>query len=318
MSSHLTAREAEPGSGVTFDHPAEVGHQINIIDVKRGVVEATPKRDKVAIMGFATSSRSLAPFDDPSYEIWTLNQLYRHVPRCTRHFDIHRNWEEDNVEGTDHRGWIKEAGEAGIPTYMVEHHPDMPSTVQYPIDAVIEDVGCDYFTSTVAYEVALAVAEGFKEIALFGIDLIVGTEYDVQKANLEFHLGRAHGMGINVVIPPQSALLTQSHRYGYQKEPNFGPLRIAEIAARIDKLGEQKTNHMALLHALDGAISERERIANNVDEVSSTERVEQLQKQRGETMALLGTLDGASQEATYWRDLFTLRSRGASVNPMVE
>ena len=218
MSSHLTAREAEPGSGVTFDHPAEVGHQINIIDVKRGVIEAIPKRDKVAIMGFATSSRSLAPFDDPSYEVWTLNQLYRHVPRCTRHFDIHRNWEEDNVEGTDHRGWIKEAGEAGIPTYMVEHHPDMPSTVQYPIDAVIEDVGCDYFTSTVAYEVALAVAEGFKEIALFGIDLIVGTEYDVQKANLEFHLGRAHGMGINVRIPPQSALLAQSHRYGYQKK----------------------------------------------------------------------------------------------------
>ena len=75
---------------------------------------------------------------------------------------------------------------------------------------------------------------------------------------------------------------------------------------------------MALLHGLDGAIAERERIAKDVDEVSPAERVEQLQKQRGETMAMLGTLDGAAQEATYWRDLFTLRSRGASVNPMVE
>jgi transcription initiation factor TFIID subunit TAF12 len=113
-------------------------------------------------------------------------------------------------------------------------------------------------------------------------------------------------------------LLAQSHRYGYQKEPDFGPLRIPEMAARIDKLSEQKNNHMALLHALDGAISERGRIANNVDDVSPDERVDDLQKQRGETMAMLGTLDGAAQEAAYWRDLFTLRSRGASVNPMVE
>ena len=317
MSSNLTAREAEPGSGAKFDHPAEADFSIEIIDAKAGIVEATPKRDKVAIMGFATSSRSLAPFDDPSYEIWTLNQLYRHVPRCTRHFDIHRNWEEDNVDGTDHRGWIREAGEAGIPTYMVEHHPELPSSVEYPIKEVIEDVGIDYFTSTVAFEVALAVKEGFKEIALYGIDLIVGTEYDVQKANLEFHLGRAHGMGINVRIPPQSALLSQGHRYGYQKEPDFGPLRIAEIAGRVGTLGEQKTKHLALLNALDGAIAEHQRIASEIDkDLTSEERVAKLQEQRGETMALLGTLDGAEQEATYWRDLFTLRSRGASVNPM--
>jgi hypothetical protein len=317
MSSNVTAREAEPGSGVKFDHPAEKDFKLTVVDAKKGLVTAEPKRTKVAIMGFATSSRSLAPFDDPEWEIWTLNQLYRHVPRCTRHFDIHRNWEEDNVEGTDHKGWIKDAGEAGIPTYMVHHHPDLPSSVQYPIEDVIKSVGIDYFTSTVAFEVAYAVMEGFKEIALYGIDLIVGTEYDVQKANLEFHLGMAHGLGVKVVIPPQSALLTQSHRYGYQKEPDFGPLRIAEVAGRIDKLTDQRTNHMALLNALDGAISEHKRTVNKVDDVTPKERLVQLEKQRGDTMAMLATLDGAAQESTYWRDLYTLRSRGALVNPVI-
>jgi hypothetical protein len=316
MSSHLTAREAEPGSGVKFDHPCEKDYQITVVDAAAGVVDVAPKRDKVAIMGFATSSRSLAPFDDPEYEIWTLNQLYRHVPRCTRHFDLHRNWEEDNVEGTDHRGWIRDAGEAGIPTYMVEHHPELPSSVQYPIAKAIESTGLDYFTSTVAYEVCLAVMEGFKEIALFGIDLIVGTEYDVQKANLEFHLGLAHGKGCLVRIPPQSALLTQSHRYGYQKEPDFGPLRLAEVASRIDQLTGERTKHLALLNALDGAIAEHERVVKQIDDVTPVERIEQLQKQRGDTMATLATIDGAAQESTYWRDLYTLRSRGAAVNPV--
>lgn len=316
MSSNITAREAEPGSGAKFDHPAEEGFALTVVDAEKGIVEAAPKRTKVAIMGFATSSRHMAPFDDPEWEIWTLNQLYRHVPRTTRHFDIHRHWEEDNVEGTDHRGWIKDAGEAGIPTYMVEHHPELPSSVQYPITDVIESVGLDYFTSTVAFEVAYAVMQGFTEIALYGIDLIVGTEYDVQKANLEFHLGLAHGRGVKVVIPPQSALLTQSHRYGYQKEPDFGPLRLGEVTSRIDRLTDQRTNHMSLLNALDGAIAERKRLASDIDDGTSEERIEQLEKQRGDTIAMLATIDGAAQESTYWRDLYTLRSRGASVNPM--
>ena len=77
MSSHLTAQEAEPGSGVKFDHPADANHTITVVDRDAGTVTCSPQRTKVAIIGFATSSRDLAPFDDPAYEIWTLNQIGR-------------------------------------------------------------------------------------------------------------------------------------------------------------------------------------------------------------------------------------------------
>ena len=315
MSSHQTAKEAEPGSGVRFDHPAELDYKLTIEDQQKAIVTATPKRDKVAIVGFATSSRSLAPFDDPSYEIWTLNQLYRHVPRSTRHFDIHANWEEENVEGTDHRGWIREAP---IPVYMMEAHDDLPSTVRFPIERILEDLGVDYFTSSVAFEVALAMNEGFKEIALYGIDLIVGGEYFEQKANLEFVLGVAHGRGINVRIPQQSALLKHSHRYGYEQEPEWGPCSLIEVGKRIDYLGEQANKQMALINALDGAIGEYDRQEHlNGDASDPKERHKLLVEQRGQAMSTLSTVDGALQEATYWRDLYTLRGRGAIVNQTI-
>ena len=315
MSSHITAKEAEPGSGVQFDHAAEKDYQIEIVDKIEGRLKCTPKRDKVAIIGFATSSRDLAPFDDPSYEIWTLNQLYRHVPRATRHFDIHCNWEEDNVEGTDHRGWIREAP---IPTYMIEAHDDLPNAVRFPIEKVIKDAGIDYFTSTVAFEVGLALYEGFNEISLYGIDLIVGTEYSVQKACLEFWLGIAHARGVNVRIPEQSALLHQSYRYGYEQEPDWGPLQMVEVSKRIDHLSNERNKQMALINALDGALAEDDRwFVKKINGITPEERIKTLNGQRGQAMASLATIDGAIQETTYWRDLYTLRGRGAAVNPMV-
>ena len=45
--------------------------------------------------------------------------------------------------------------------------------------------------------------------------------------------------------------------------------------------------------------------------------MKELMEQRSEAMASLATIDGAIQESTYWRDLYTLRSRGAAVNSMM-
>ena len=64
--------------------------------------ELPEPRKKIAICGFAASSRMLAPFDDPEWSVAILNQLYRHTPRASMIYDVHGNWREANVEGTDH------------------------------------------------------------------------------------------------------------------------------------------------------------------------------------------------------------------------
>jgi hypothetical protein len=48
--------------------------------------------------------------------------------------------------------------------------------------------------------VALALYEGFEEIKLFGIDMSVGTEWGIEKPCMEYWIGRAEGMGVELVI----------------------------------------------------------------------------------------------------------------------
>jgi hypothetical protein len=252
MSSNVTDAATE-STGVNADHSCAAHPQV--IDADKAIVEVSPPRSEVAICGFASSTRHLIPIDDNRVEIWGLNQLYRHIDRADRWFDIHRNWEEDNVEGTDHPKWLKECG---IPIYMVKRDHEIPTSIRFPIERMIASAS-DYFTSTVAYMLALAISEGFSKIHLYGIDLVVGTEYEVQKSCVEFWLGMAHGKGIDLNIPQSCALLTQTHRYGYEKQPGTGPMpNIEELTLRITALREAKNKHMASAATLDGALQEIE------------------------------------------------------------
>lgn len=52
-------------------------------------------------------------------------------------------------------------------------------------------------------------------------------------------------------------------------------------------------------------------------DMTPEERMKTLAEQRGDAIASLSTIDGAIQETTYWRDLYTLRGRGAAVNSMI-
>lgn len=240
---------------VDFTHPC-AGH-VKILSHEHGIVESYcpdgTKREKLAIIGFAASSIDLAPYNDPSWEICGLNQLYRKIPRADRWFEIHHNWDQHVVEGTDHAKWL---AEAPIPIYMVDCVPGIPNSVRYPIERVM-DGHLDYFTSTVAFGIALAIADGFKEIGLWGIDLLVGDEYFYQKACAEFWLGVAHGKGIKVTLPHTTALCTQSHRYGYQSEPD-SLIRMTELMRRRKGLMDEKEAAFKKLYMLDGALQEND------------------------------------------------------------
>ena len=321
MSSQKEFSRVAPGAtGVDPNHPAEHGYGFDIIDAEQAIIKPRgPVRKKIAVCGFAASSRMLAPFDDPDVECWLLNQLYRHTPRMSRHFDIHANWDQENVEGTDHPGYL---AQCGVPVYMTKTNPGIPTSVRYPLERVMQRVvGIDYFTSTVAFMLALAIDEfdaqveaeiealvqrahgvegngdhgdesakklllggatfrrwvadryAEREIGIFGIDLIVGTEYEWQKSCVEYILGLANARGITVRIPPQSALLKQRWRYGYETEPTGGLIKGTELAKR-------------------GAA---------------------LNNERNQLIARLQTIDGASQELQYWSQIHDLRSKGGTV-----
>lgn len=303
MSSHTDFADASGAKGVDPNHPC--ASHLRILDAEAGLIERS--RDKIAIVGYATSSRDAAPFDDPAYDIAGLNQIYRFLPREDIHMDIHVNWDEENVEGTDHKGWIQRCG---IPVLMTKVHPDLPTSVAFPLQAVI-GLATDYLTSSIAFYIAWAIHQGYKEIALYGIDLVVGTEYEHQKACAEFWLGVAHGKGIDLKIPQQSALLKHSHRYGYEKQPNWGPVSLDEFAARVAGLTEQRDKLAAKINAIDGALHEVLTIEKWKDDAAG--RTEWLQRARAEALGQAAAIDGAAQESAYWKELLTLRHRGADI-----
>ena len=302
-------KEAPPKAGEGVDPNHRHAAHMRVVDADRGIVapaDGQPPRKNIAICGFASSTRQyiLHFSDDPTWEIWGLNQLYRHIPRGDRWFDIHHNWDKEVVPGTDHRKW---AQECGIPFYMLARQPDCPTSVRFPLDAVLGIYQADYFTSTIPYMLSLALMEidaavsaelkayveasslaalrgvhlqdvirkmyGEYKIGIFGIDLVVGSEYFSEKPCAEFWIGAAAiGRGIQVVIPPESALCKQLYRYGYEKDPE-----------QIIK-GDDIAAHMA---------------------AATAERDEQLKK--------LYMLEGVIQADQRWQQVFDLRGRGAKV-----
>ena len=285
MGSNKDFAFVAPGAdGYDKDHP--LAAHIQIKDTKTGELDWPEDRKKIAICGFASSSRHRMPFDDPTAVIVGLNQIYRHIPREDVHFDIHLHWEEDNVEGTDHPRWVRECG---IPVFMADPPADQPTAVRYPVERMIAKHGIDYFTSTVAFMLAWSVDIIDQQVAkrlvteaagsaanvlsiskslyaqytvgVYGIDLIVGTEYEWQKACVEFWLGVAEGRGIQIDIAPESALLKQLYRYGYQKEPD-GILKLSELGKRNGELSDRMKKIMAEYQTLDGALQENQHISN--------------------------------------------------------
>jgi hypothetical protein len=326
MGSNIDFANQAPGAdGYNAQH-ASAAH-LTIIDQAKGLVDIGD-RQKIAICGFASSSRHLIPVDDPSWIIVGLNQLYRHMPRADVWYDIHLNWEQDNVDGTDHEGWIKSCG---IPVFMSDPPKQFPTAVRYPVERLIQKHGIDYFTSTVSFMIAWAIdcidmkvadtgnAYSDYSIGVFGIDLIVGTEYEVQKACVEYWLGIAEGRGIKIVLPPQSALLKQAYRYGYEKAPDTGIIGLIEIQKRAAELQGTKEKLLPVMHGLNGGVqmlrdlkAKAEADSTSVAELINIGIAEANTKLE-QVVAQVQTYDGAYQECVHHINVMELRVRGGVV-----
>jgi hypothetical protein len=229
--------------------------------------ESHEDQKKVAICGFAETWKQ-APFDDPTVEVWGLNELHKYVPRWDRWFELHDETtlgvtKRDLSEGEQkrHVEWLR-AQPAGKPIYMQDRFcvsGEIPAATPLPLSELIETYG-RYFTSSIGYMLAMALRDGYDWIGLFGVDLASDVEYPTQRPNTEYLIGLARGMGKTVYIAPGSALLRSSHLYGYEKDPkDTGFLRAT--AAHKATLEQKREQAIATLNTLDGAIQECENVA---------------------------------------------------------
>ena len=218
------------------------------------------KRDKVALIGFAGTSRSMAPYDDLDVECWLLNEAHRQpwAKRISRHFQMHQRWDhskQNNPSYAEHWEWLQK--EHPFPIYMLEDYPDIPSCVKYPLDEICERFLPNvrrgtikgettlnkFFTSSFAYKCALALYLDFKEISVFGYEMQTRTEYFYQAESTCFWLGLAAGLGVKIYIPNNCRLLN-AELYGYEVSRMINRQRLEFLKTRHEAAFAMANNEM--------------------------------------------------------------------------
>lgn len=218
---------------------------------------------RVAIVGFA-DTRSDAPFADPSWEIWGLNDLHAHIPRYDRWFDIHDRSNID-LDVTTGRADPNKCGIGGlkslnVPVYMQDRFEDIPNSVKFPLEAITKKFG-NYFTNSISFMIALALFEGYEEIGIWGVDMAVGKEYVKERPSVEHMIGLAQGMGVKVFIPDGCDLLKSRFIYGFQsKEQSAFNLKIASartgMEERVNTLRMQEQQTLQQLRSIQDALQQ--------------------------------------------------------------
>ncbi len=200
--------------------------------------------NKIAILGTAPTSMELAPFDDPSWAIWACSPGA--FPKCASKrsdvwFEPHR-WMPTapglpGAPGTkpwfsaDFNTFLK--GHKG-PVFMSQVQPSIPTSVRIPYEDLIAKYGPYFWTSTIAYMIAMAIDQLQEKakrgeqtaIGLWGVDMSATEEWSYQRPGCQHFIGIAMSLGINVMLPEESDLMRPPTMYG---------------------IGEHNPRHVALL-----------------------------------------------------------------------
>ena len=221
----------------------------------------------IALLGTAGTSVGLAPFKDPSWAIWGCSPGC--YPICAQNrsdvfFESHR-WQptppgQFGAPGT--KPWFSPEFHSFLkahkgPVFMSERHEDIPNSVRMPFEALIAKYGPYFWTSTIAYMIAMAIdtlqgraAAGEKvAIGLWGVDMAASEEWSYQRPGCQHFIGLAMSLGINIVLPQESDLMRPPTMYGVGE---LNPRHIRLLARR----AEAQAQHDALVAQHDGIIKQ--------------------------------------------------------------
>lgn len=219
---------------------------------------------KIAIIGTAPSSRDLAPYGDPTWEIWACSPGNQNVlPRVTRWYEIHVNlhWNENKHYGLPYIEWLREQVRAGaFPGGLwMQDQRYIAEATAFPMKELVAEFGPYFFTSTFAWCMALAIKEGVAEVGLYGIDCASRDEYVLQRPGAHFFVQECKRRGIKVTIPLESDLEQPPGLYGYTENTPFLRKLLAreqELKGRVAQLEQQFNASKEQITYLRGALED--------------------------------------------------------------
>ncbi len=200
--------------------------------------ESKPGR-KIAVLGSAVSSVGLAPYDQPDWEIWACSPANMTIPRVSIWFELH-SVEVKKREGLGgYFEWIKQQP---FKCYMQSASPEFPNSIEFPLKPLIEKYGPFWWTSQIAFMLALAIEQKPEALGVYGIDMAADSEYNQQRLACQFFIREALNAGIALVVPPESDILEPAPMYGYMENSRQWRkyyARKLELGQRISKLDSE-------------------------------------------------------------------------------
>lgn len=224
---------------------------------------------KIALLGAAPSSNRLAPFHDPSWEIWACSPPNYDLPRVDAWVEVHSLQRKFSMPGN--KPW----------TEVLKNHPrvyvngkdpvrpiHLPHSIPYPIEKMVAKYGRWFFTSSLAYMFALAIDYKPEAIGLWGVDMSAAEEYGYQRAGCHFFIREASTQGIKVIAAPESDILQPVPLYGFKEQSPMWvkqKVRHKELTDRINRCQNQIAQAENEMKILKGAVDDMNYINNTYD-----------------------------------------------------
>jgi hypothetical protein len=206
----------------------------------------------------------LAPFDDPTWEIWACSPANAggQLPRIDVFFEIHGiDWMLRDASLQDYLKWVKRHPRV----YMQEARPQFPGAVAFPKDDMFKRFGPYFFTSSLAYMFALAIDRKPARIGLFGVDMSASDEYGYQRAGCHYFIQEARKAGIEMIVPPESDILEPPPPYGYRETSRMWwkmNTRWKELAGKHQQITAQMVELKKQATLLEGAMDDAQYVCN--------------------------------------------------------
>lgn len=140
---------------------------------------------KLAILG-KLPTKHMAPFDDPTFEIWSFNHHEDPPKRVDKWFDLHKNGDRSYNLNFDN----------------------------FPFELCESIINGQYFNNSASYIIMYAIICGYKHIYLYGMRFNNSEEVrQAQFWNVRELIAFAKGKGIKIEAPYDQVLIAPYERY---------------------------------------------------------------------------------------------------------
>ena len=217
------------------------------------IKELEGKKVAIVAMGKSQLDYHLSISHSKEYdEVWAINSMCA-VVKADRVFimDPVSRFFETNGAGPQTKVLCKTLPQIKCPIYSCELDKRVPSIELYPLEKIIDSLGCGYLNNTIAYAIAFAAFNNVGKLSMYGADFSYTTNVhfgEMGRACCEFWLAKCMGMGIEVSVAATSSMLDTNVP---EREKLYGYHRLEDPLVVYLKDGDLKTTEFSNIEIND-------------------------------------------------------------------